>query len=412
MLTRNIIVVLSLTFLINLGYGLILPGLSLYAVSLGASRSFVGVIVSIYALAQLIVQIPAGRFSDRLGRKVFLLAGFAGVAVAAALNNFASHPSHFFLFQALAGASAGCLWPTLMALLTEEAAPSARGRLMGIFSTIFFLGLGLGPFFGGQIATRYGFLATFNLWSAIAVLGAIVCASTVKAPPRLGARRRFQRESKPKEAVGLIRPGCWPTFLAGCTVRARGGFCSSFNNSILPLYVAVSYDATPKMIGSLMLVHALGLAFFNIPGGLVTDRFGRKAPAIVGSLVATAGVFWYSFPGAFPTLLAAVGLAGAGSAFSSPALAALTADISNPQRRAEAYGYFLTSFQIGVIFGATIFGFVADLVDLPGAVLAWGITSLALSLCGFLIRERRTWTGDEASAVTTQKIQISREPAR
>lgn len=373
----------------NLGYGLILPGLSLYALSLGASRSFIGVIVSIYALAQLLVQIPAGRFSDRLGRRFFLLTGFVGVAGAAALNNLATQPTHFFIFQALAGASAGCLWPTLMALLTEKADSSVRGKLMGTFSTVFFLGLGLGPFIGGFVSSTYGFLAAFNLWSATAILGALVCAFSVKsARPHAGVGTLHGRRA-PEAAGGLVKAGFWPTFLAACTVRTRGGFCASFNNSILPLYVALFYDATPKMIGSLMLVHALGLAFFNIPGGIVTDRFGRKLPAVLGSLVSTAGVFWYSFPSAFWSLLAAVGLAGSGSAFTSPALAALTADISNPQRRAEAYGYFLTSFNVGVISGAAVFGFISDLLDLPGAVLAWGITSLILSLCGLLIREEK-----------------------
>jgi MFS family permease len=147
------------------------------------------------------------------------------------------------------------------------------------------------------------------------------------------------------------------------------------------------YNATPKMVGSMMFVHAVGLAFFNIPGGIVSDRVGRKSPALAGSLVATTGVFWYSFPTGLWSFLAAVGLAGAGSAFATPAIGALTADISNPEKRGEAFGYFLTSFHVGVIFGAAVFGFVSDVVGLPGAVLAWGITSLGLSLCGLLIRE-------------------------
>lgn len=389
MLNSRIISVLTLTFLINLGYGLILPGLSLYAASLGASRSFIGVIVSIYALAQLLAQVPAGRYSDRLGRRFFLVAGFVGVACAAALNNYATRPGHFFLFQALAGLSAGCLWPSLMVLLTEEADPSTRGKLMGTFNTIFFVGLGLGPFLGGTISTAYGFLASFNLWAIVSIVGAVISAATVKAAPKKGSSFSVRGYRPARPASGLLDAGFWPTFLAGCVVRARGGFCSSFNNSILPLYVALLYEATPKMIGSLMFVHALGIAFFNLPGGFVTDRFGRRSPALWGSLLATAGVFWYSFPSGFWSLLAAVGLAGSGSAFSSPALAALTADISNPERRGEVFGYFLTSFHIGVISGATVFGFVSDLVDLPGAVLAWGITSLTLSLCSLLIREPR-----------------------
>lgn len=393
MLNPRIITVLTLTFLVNLGYGLILPGLSLYASSLGASRSFIGVIVSIYALAQLLAQIPAGRLSDRFGHKFFLVAGFIGVACAAALNNYATLPSHFFLFQALAGLSAGCLWPSLMALLTEEADPSIRGKLMGTFNTIFFVGLGLGPLLGGYISAAYGFLASFNLWAVVSIVGAVVSAATVEAAPKKDSSFPVEGSRPVRPAAGLLNAGFWPTFLAGCVVRARGGFCASFNNSILPLYVAVLYNATPKMIGSLMFVHALGIALFNLPGGFVTDRFGRKSPALWGSLVATAGVFWYLFPSGYWSLLAAVGLAGSGSAFSSPALAALTADIANPERRAEVFGYFLTSFHIGVISGASVFGFVSDLVDLSGAVLAWGITSLTLSLCSLLIREPRALHG-------------------
>jgi MFS family permease len=110
-------------------------------------------------------------------------------------------------------------------------------------------------------------------------------------------------------------------------------------------------------------------------------------PALVGSLIATAGVLWYAAPSGYWALFAAVGLAGAGSAFSTPAVAALTADICDPKRRGEAFGYFLTSFNIGMVMGALVFGFVSDLVGLWGAVFTWGVTSLVLSLFAVVIRE-------------------------
>ncbi len=386
MINKKIAVVLSLAFLVTFGYGLILPSLSLYAHSLGASRSFIGIIVSIYALAQLLTQIPAGRYADRLGQKTLLILGFTGISVAAMLNNFGTGPNHFFVFQALAGASTGCLWPSLMAVLSEESRPNTRGKLMGTFGTIFFLGMGVGPYVGGQISTTYGFLASFNLWSLSAVAGGIVSALTLQAAPKKTSVQGWGQSSS--RSGKLIQPGLLSSFLVSCVMRTRGGFCASFTNSILPLYVAVLFNATPKMIGTLMLVHSLGLAFFNIPGGIVADRVGCKWPAIAGALVATSGVFWYNFPSAFWMLIAAVALAGGGSAFATPALSALTADISNPERRAEAFGYFLTSFHVGVIMGSTIFGAVADLIDLSGAVLAWSFTSFLLSLLGFLIRER------------------------
>ena len=78
---RRILVIFTLTFLSNLGYGVTIPSLSLYASSLGARNSFIGLIISAFAAAQLLTQIPVGRLSDRIGRKYLVAAGFGGVAV-------------------------------------------------------------------------------------------------------------------------------------------------------------------------------------------------------------------------------------------------------------------------------------------------------------------------------------------
>jgi MFS family permease len=274
-----------------------------------------------------------------------------------------------------------------MAMLTENVAASGRGRLMGAFNTVFFLGVGIGPLLGGFISSGWGHEAVFTAWTVVALAGALLCMVALRESadgrPGAAARERARRNAD----APLIRPGMLVTFAAGCVVRARGGMCSSFNNALLPLYAIALIDATPEMIGSIMFIHGLGLAVFNIPGGMMSDRMGRRLPALVGSLVATAGVLWYSAAGSYWALFLAVALAGAGSAFATPAVAALTADVCDPNRRGEAFGYFLTSFNLGMVLGALVFGFVAEWAGLWGAVFTWGVTSLALSLCGLLIRE-------------------------
>lgn len=372
----------SLAFLATLGYGIMIPSLSVHAHDLGASHSAIGFIVSAYAAVQLLTQIPIGRLSDRVGRVQLVVGGFALMALAATLYNFADVPSQFIFLQAIAGVGAGCLWPPLLAMLTENTPPAERGRVMGTFNTVFFLGVGMGPLIGGFIATAFGKSAVFNIWGAVAVLGALVCIFMVKDS---GVRVIASKASL--EGVPLVKPGYLGTFAAGCVIRSRGGVCSSFNNSLLPLYAVAMFDATPAMIGGVMFIHGLGLAFFNIPGGMLSDKVGRRLPALAGSMVATAGVIWYCAADSFWPLFIAVGLAGAGSAFSTPAVAALAADVCDARRRGEAFGYFLTSFNLGMVLGAFVFGLVSDALGLWGAVLAWGLTSLALSMFGLLIRE-------------------------
>jgi MFS family permease len=387
MITRKIMVLFALAFLATLGYGIMIPTLSVHAHALGASHSAIGVIISAFAAAQLLTQIPMGRLSDRIGRVYLVVFGFCLMAVAATLYHFATSPGEFMVLQAIAGVGGGCLWPPLMAMLTENADPAVRGRLMGAFNTVFFLGVGLGPLAGGLIASAFGHDAVFTAWTGVALLGALLCFVTIKESAKDRRATAARARASAAADAPLIKPGLWTTFAASCVVRARGGVCSSFNNALLPLYAIALFDATPAMIGSIMFIHGLGLAVFNIPGGMMSDRVGRRLPALAGSLVATAGVIWYSAATGFWPLFLAVGLAGAGSAFSTPAVAALTADVCDPRRRGEAFGYFLTSFNLGMVLGALVFGFVAEFLGLWGAVFTWGVTSLALSLFGLLIRE-------------------------
>src|SRR3990172_3034252 len=128
---RRILALYALTFLATLGYGIMIPTLSVHAHSLEANHSAIGVIISAFAAAQLLTQIPMGRLSDRIGRVYLVVFGFGLMAVAATLYHFATSPGQFGVLQALAGVGAGCLLPPLLAMLTDNVDPAQRGRMMG-----------------------------------------------------------------------------------------------------------------------------------------------------------------------------------------------------------------------------------------------------------------------------------------
>jgi MFS transporter, DHA1 family, multidrug resistance protein len=180
MITRKILVLFGLAFLATLGYGIMIPTLSVHAHELGASGTAIGVIVSAFAAAQLLTQIPMGRLSDRIGRVYLVVFGFGLMATAATLYHFATTANEFIVLQALAGVGGGCLWPSLMAMITENVEPAERGRLMGVFNTVFFLGVGMGPLIGGLIAGQWGRVAVFNAWTLVAVLGGFICMLAIK----------------------------------------------------------------------------------------------------------------------------------------------------------------------------------------------------------------------------------------
>src|SRR6516162_5149852 len=64
-----------------LGLTIILPLLPFYAESLGASPRVVGLLVSAYAVCQLIAGPPLGHLSDRVGRRPVLLVSPIGTCI-------------------------------------------------------------------------------------------------------------------------------------------------------------------------------------------------------------------------------------------------------------------------------------------------------------------------------------------
>src|SRR5216117_4414976 len=87
LLSRSLIVLVDV-----LGLTIILPLLPFYAESMGATPATVGLLVSAYAICQLLAGPPLGQLSDRVGRRPVLLvsqmgtfAGFLMLASARAL---------------------------------------------------------------------------------------------------------------------------------------------------------------------------------------------------------------------------------------------------------------------------------------------------------------------------------------
>ena len=63
------------TVLVMAGQGVVSPVLPLFAKEFGVSTATIGLTLSAFALARLILNVPLGVLSDRVGRKPLLIAG-------------------------------------------------------------------------------------------------------------------------------------------------------------------------------------------------------------------------------------------------------------------------------------------------------------------------------------------------
>jgi MFS family permease len=168
---RSLLLVVFTTILIDfIGFSVLIPVLPLYAERLGATPFQVGLILTVYALAQLLFLPAWGWVSDRVGRRPVILVSLSGTALSFAYLATADSIAAIYVARAFAGFFAASIG-TAQAVVTDVTSASDRARGMGVIGAAFGIGMIVGPALGGGLAAIseklpfYGVaaLATLNL---------------------------------------------------------------------------------------------------------------------------------------------------------------------------------------------------------------------------------------------------------
>src|SRR4051794_19916530 len=151
-------------------YGLAVPVLPVYALSLGASPATVGALFAVYAGALTLVTPLVGSWVDRRGPRGPMLVGMLGLAAATLLFAFARGLGGLFVARALQGLSAGVSWTAGLALIATTHPLEQRGKAMGTALASAAIGVLLGPPLGGILFDRWGLRVPFLVAAALAAV--------------------------------------------------------------------------------------------------------------------------------------------------------------------------------------------------------------------------------------------------
>lgn len=188
--------ILSLRFL---GLFLVLPVLSVYALSLeGATPFLVGVIVGGYALTQAAFQIPFGSMSDKIGRKPTLFIGLVIFMIGSIIAGYADNIYLLMFGRFLQGAGAiGSVVVAMIADLVEEKTRAHSMAIMGGFIAMSFaLAMILGPLIGGF----YGVHNLFYITAGLSLIAIVLLFTKVPTPPKIV--HIYNKKAKISEILG------------------------------------------------------------------------------------------------------------------------------------------------------------------------------------------------------------------
>src|SRR5438874_8857710 len=150
----KLFVLMITAFVDMVGLLMIIPLLPFYAKDLGANGFIVGLLVSSFAIAQLITAPVWGRFSDRYGRRPALIVGLTASAIAYVIFAYSNSLWLLFLSRLVQGSGGGTV-SVIQAYVADAVAPEQRAKGLGWLSAATNAGVALGPLLGSQ-TLHYG----------------------------------------------------------------------------------------------------------------------------------------------------------------------------------------------------------------------------------------------------------------
>lgn len=360
------------------GIAAVFPVAPLYVQQHGGSALDVALFIAAPLLANTLVQVPAGRLTDRIGRRPMLLGSRALFAVVAfALFADVGPLWLLALLRTLQGVASGAYVPALRAALVDLGGPGQRAQRFAQLQACEMVGLLVGPFLGGLVA----------LWRVAGVFGLSGAAVAVG----LLAMRRIPetRVAAVADRSVIERLRWWrtPGIIVPCVGVAAMGTVFAMYDVVWPLYLSARGFST-VVIGLTISLFALPILLLARAGGRLADRANRRRLMVTSFVAAAACALTYPFLHSL-LLIVLLGTAEA-CAFLliEPTLLAVIGESSTEQTRGRAMGIG-GLFQFGGMAGGALV--LGALYGVSERLSFWGGAGCLLAaalLCGLALPRR------------------------
>ncbi len=266
-------------------YSTVAIALALYADLFGTTSTVEGLFGTAFAIVQLLIVLPLGRWIDTGNAKRWLLGGLALNVVVFVGYAFVGNVEGVIAMRVFQGVGASVLWLTGSTVIGEIATEGERGlwlgtyNQMGAFSSLF------GDLVGGALLALYDFYIAYAVLAGVTLLAGLGVLLILRDDPG--------GQANPDEATGRETLA---SLLGLASVRALVGFRLglSFGKmaviTFLPIYARTAFGMNPFVVGGLLAGGKLTKALTQGYVGDLTDRVGGKHRFItLGALLYAAG---------------------------------------------------------------------------------------------------------------------------
>jgi DHA1 family multidrug resistance protein-like MFS transporter len=339
------------------------PLLPLFARELGADARLVGIVVGASTLTGIVLKLPAGAWSDILGRRLLLVAGALVFAVMPFAYLAVTGLGVLIVLRVVHGSATAIFGPVASASLSDIAPADRRATWLSTYSTLQGTGQAMGPVIAGYLIVRGGFDLAFLLAGAIGALTPLIVRQWPASLPRPSVRAApWQRFVDGIAAV--VRE---PRVLVASLAQSAQFLLNGSLNAFLPLYASDVLSMNAAAVGWLFGLQTVTTLATRPLVGAISDRIGRRGVIFTGLTACAAAVWIISQADVVPVLVGGVLAYAAGVAVTTAATSAYVTDVSPRSRYGAAHGVFGTIYDVGDAAGPILAGFL---------IASWGYSRM------------------------------------
>lgn len=397
---------------IALGFGAILPILSIFYTEHGVGLAELGIVVAAWPAARLVGEPLFGRLADHVSRKWMMVVALVVSSFAVTLPVAVSGTAAFIVLRLIAGLGAAAYDPAARGYLMDANPPERQGEMFGLYSAAQMGGFMVGPAVGGIAAAVTGNPSiVFWVFGLAYLLSALVVAIRVADLSREQARALAMRGADAVEVAKADDTGAesvdgaaastaeaeaddtpHPTRLLNrllivALVVNVGAYLAGGAYEVIWSVYMTSLGANVALIGVSFFTFSLPVMLLSPFAGRYVDRHGGYVVMVVGGAgVGICGLLYPLVPS--PWWMVWLGIVeGIAAAIASPSMYMLVARAAPPGRSSTAQGLFGAAGTTGTIVASVATGYLAA-IDLRLPFIAMGASTLILLVIAVLFGGR------------------------
>ena len=310
------------------------------------SGEVLGVIMTLYNLSYAVSVLPAGRLSDRFGRRKVMAFGLILMGFSVIIMAYTRDPIILSVACFISGMGYGSFIVSVTAYTVEKGGVKRAGVVYGIALSGGLLGDVIGSFVGGSVKELFGSNILFLLSSIMSFLAII---------PTILLKGDQSSTDSPGSSLSikslLVEDENFRSLSIGLIFHAMGF------NILFPFISVHASDLglSDYGIGIVNSTWTLSMVFTTVLWGILTDKIGGKGILTWHLITSFASWMFYAYSWNFAIIIVSAIFMGIVSSMDMPARRKILAEIANGRG-------------VGAIIGSL--DLITSVISIPGPMIA------------------------------------------